>query len=209
MAAAWIGGGLFTAHVVLNPFVAAKQPYLNVEAGLLRALPVELTMVNDLPINLDAPRARVEYGDPALLLYYLDHNAYRPEPPGIWIAAERRADLVVRAGPPIAEATVTLLSRVANTVEVSLGGATEHVELAPGVPRDVVLLAAGRLLAAQLGVSALRQDGDGVRSAAGRAGFPRQPLSRGGGADDSPLRRERPVAARLVSVRVAGGGRMV
>ena len=139
VAAAWIGGGLFTAHVVLNPFVAAKQPYRNVEAGLLRALPVELTMVNDLPINLDAPRARVEYGDPALLLYYLDHNAYRPEPPGIWIAAERRADVVVRSGPPIAEATVTLLSRVANAVEVSLGGATEHVELAAGVPRDVVL----------------------------------------------------------------------
>jgi len=139
VAAAWIGGGLFTAHLVLNPFVSAKQPYLGVERGLLRALPVELTMVNDLPINLDAPRARVEYGDPAMLLYYLDHNAWQPELPGIWVAGERRAEIIVRSGPRLAEATVRLLSRVANTVEVSLGGATERVELAPGVPREVTL----------------------------------------------------------------------
>ena len=96
-------------------------------------------MVNDLPINLDAPRARVEYGDPAMLLYYLDHNAWQPELPGIWVAGERRAEIIVRSGPRLAEATVRLLSRVANTVEVSLGGATERVELAPGVPREVTL----------------------------------------------------------------------
>ena len=139
VAAAWLGGGLFTAHIVLNPFVSAKQPYLGVEGGLLRALPVELTMVNDLPINLDAPRARVEHGDPPVLLYYLDHNAYRPEPPGVWIAAERRADIIVRSGSAIAEATLRLMSPVANAVEVSLGGATQHVALEPGVPREVTL----------------------------------------------------------------------
>ena len=142
-AAAWIGGGLFTAHVVLNPFVAAKQPYLSVEGGLLRTLPVELTMVNDLPINLDQKRSRVAYGDPTMLLYYLDRNAYRPEAPGIWIAGERRADIIVRTGPPLVEATLRLRSRVANTVEVSLGGATRRVDLAPGVPREVVLRPAG------------------------------------------------------------------
>ena len=143
VAAAWIGGGIFTAHVVMNPFVSAKQPYLGVEGGLLRALPVELTMVNDLPINLDAPRARVQYGDPAVLLYFLDHNAWRPEPPGIWVAAGRRADIIVRSGPRIAEATVRLLSRVPNRVELRLGGAVERVELAPGVPREVTLRPAG------------------------------------------------------------------
>ena len=138
-AAAWLGGGLFTAHLVMNPFVSAKQPYLGVEGGLLRALPVELTMVNDLPVNLDAPRARVEFGDPTVLLYYLDRNAFRPEPPGVWIVAERRADIVVRSGSRMAEATLRLVSPVANSVEVSLGGATEHVELDAGVPREVSL----------------------------------------------------------------------
>ena len=136
---AWLGGALFTAHILLNPFLSAKQPYLNVERGMLRALPVELTMVNDLPINLDAPRSRIEYGEPRVLLYYLDHNAYRPEPPGIWIAAERRADIIVRSGPPLTDVTLTFTSPVANTVEVRMGGPTVEVELEPGVAGRVTL----------------------------------------------------------------------
>ena len=136
---AWLGGGLFTAHIMLNPFVSADQPYHYVERGILRALPVELTMVNDLPINLDASRSRVEYGEPTVLLYYLDHNAYRPERPGIWIAARKRADIIVRSGPPLMNVTLKLMSPVANTVFVRMGGTKHKVELDPGVERQVFL----------------------------------------------------------------------
>ena len=80
---ALVGGALFLVQILTNPFVAAKQPYLSVEHGALRWLPVELTMVNDLPIMLDGARSRVRYGrDPQLLLYYLDHSAWLPEAPG-------------------------------------------------------------------------------------------------------------------------------
>ncbi len=148
---AWLGGALFTAHILINPFVAAKQPYLSVERGMLRALPVELTMVNDLPINLDASRARVEYGDPTLLLYYLDHNAYLPETPGIWplsraqiwIAGRRKAEIIVRSGPPLRDMTLALRSPISNTVNVSLGGASQTVRLEPGVVRRVTLVPDG------------------------------------------------------------------
>ena len=136
---AWLGGGLFTAHILVNPFLSAARPYLSVESGMLRALPVELTMVRDLPINLDAPRARVPFGEPQVLLYYLDHNAYHPEPPGVWILAQRRTDIIVRSGPPIVDATLTLRSPVANTVSVSMGGRTHVVQLEPNVARDVTL----------------------------------------------------------------------
>ena len=34
---AWLGGALFTAHILINPFVSAKRPYLSVERGALRA----------------------------------------------------------------------------------------------------------------------------------------------------------------------------
>ena len=140
---AWLGGALFTAHILINPFVSAKQPYLSVERGMLRMLPVELTMVNDLPINLDAPRARIEYGDPTVLLYYLDHNAYRPDQAGIWIAAQRRADIIVRSGPPLVDLKLTLRSPVANSVDVRLGGASRTVELEPGVSQSVSLKPVG------------------------------------------------------------------
>ena len=140
---AWLGGGLFTAQILLNPFVSADRPYLFVERGLLRTLPVELTMVNDLPINLDAPRSRVSHGDPAVLLYYLDHNAYLPEPDGVWIAAQKRADIVVRSGPPLFEVVLTLMSPVKNTVSLQMGGAWRQVDLEPGIRRDITLVPDG------------------------------------------------------------------
>ena len=139
--AAVFGGTLFIVQILINPFVAAKQPYLNVERGPLRLLPVELTMVNDLPIMLDARRARVRYGqDPTLLLYYLDHNAFLPEPPGIWVTGGRQADLIVRTDHrPLETVRVTLTSRVANWVKVELGGDSVSVELEAGRPRTVTL----------------------------------------------------------------------
>ena len=140
---AWLGGGLFTAQILLNPFVSADRPYLFVERGLLRTLPVELTMVHALPINLDAPRSRVSHGDPAVLLYYLDHNAYLPEPDGVWIAAQKRADIVVRSGPPLFEVVLTLMSPVKNTVSLQMGGAWRQVDLEPGIRRDITLVPDG------------------------------------------------------------------
>ena len=143
--AAVFGGTLFIVQILINPFVAAKQPYLNVERGPLRLLPVELTRVNDLPIMLDARRARVRYGqDPTLLLYYLDHNASLPEPPGIWVTGGRQADLIVRTDHrPLEAVQVTLTSRVANWVKVELGGDSISVELEAGRPRTVTLKPSG------------------------------------------------------------------
>ena len=141
---AGLGGSLFVAHILMNPFVASKRPYLNVERGLLRMLPVELTMVNDLPIMNDAPRARVRYGRGPLLLYYLDHNAYPPESPGIWVAAGRRADIIVRTDHRrLEEVDVTLLSRVNNTVTIELGGDRRDVELEANTRTSVTLVPRG------------------------------------------------------------------
>ena len=55
---AWAGGALFTAKMLVNPFVAAKFPYQTTERGFARRLPVELTMANDLPVMLVGPSAR-------------------------------------------------------------------------------------------------------------------------------------------------------
>ena len=78
---AWVGGALFTAKILMNPFVAAKYPFLTFERGAARRLPVELTMANDLPVMLSsAPiRGRIPYGhNPTMLLYFLDQNAFPP-----------------------------------------------------------------------------------------------------------------------------------
>ena len=143
-AVAWLGGALFTAHILMNPFISADQPFLAVERGMLRALPVELTMVNDLPANLTRPpRARLPFGDPPVLLYFLDRNGHTPEPPGIWVNAGQRTEIVVRSGPPILDFTLTLESPVPNTVWASMGGRTHAAELEAGVKAQVTLVPEG------------------------------------------------------------------
>ena len=142
---ATFGGMLFIVQIVVSPFVAAKRPYLNVERGPLRLLPVELTMVNDLPIMNDAPRARVPHGsDPQLLLYYLDHNAYPPESPGFWVTAGRRADIIVRTDQRgVREIEVILLSRVDNRVSLDFGGDHREVEVKANTPTSLTMVPQG------------------------------------------------------------------
>src|SRR5690606_31976722 len=82
--AAW-GGMAFVASMLVNPFVTAKQRWQHAEHGLFRLLPVEMTMLNDLPILLDPSRGRRSNPpDPRLMLYFLDDNAWL-EPGRIWI----------------------------------------------------------------------------------------------------------------------------
>ena len=141
---AWAGGALFTAHILMNPFVAAKQPYLNTERGLLRALPVELTMVDDLPIALDRSRHRIAYrSDPELLLSLLDHNVHRSGGLDLWVAGKNRADIVVRSGNCLSSVAVTLRSPVANQVTVHFGGDEATTDLEPGVEVQVSLSPSG------------------------------------------------------------------
>jgi hypothetical protein len=141
---AWLGGSLFTAQILMNPFVSAKQPYLAVERGAFRLLPVELTMVLDLPIRLDAPRARIVYGEnPTMQLYFLDHNASLPEPPGIWIYGNRRADIIVRTPMELETITVTARSAVATMVSVEIGSGEGQIALEPDVSGAVTVRPGG------------------------------------------------------------------
>jgi hypothetical protein len=137
---AWAGGALFMAPILVNPFIGARDTWRNAERGLFRLLPVELTMINDLPVMLYSSRARVPYGEnDALLLYFLDQNAFVPEPAGIWVAGRARAEIIVRSGRPITHLALTLESPRANSVSVRIGGATTRVDLKPGVPAEVVI----------------------------------------------------------------------
>ena len=131
---AWTGGALFTAKILLNPFIAAKYPYLTTERGAARRLPVELTMVNDLPVMLAGPtRARIPYGDdPTMLLYFLDQNAFPPEPPGMWVAGGRRTDIIVRTNNRLDHLAVEAESPIPTVLTVEMGADQVVVRLMPG-----------------------------------------------------------------------------
>ena len=145
--AAWLGGALFTAKMLVNPFYAAKFPQVIAERGFVRMLPVELTMSNDLPIMLDAQRSHLWYGD--VLMYFLDEHAFPPEvvgpngEKGIWIAGNGRADMIVRSEQPIDHLRMTVASPIATEFIVSMGRGALRVAIAPGRQTAFDVAAAG------------------------------------------------------------------
>jgi len=91
-------GGLFTAALVMNPFYTSYHPAEHMKHGPLRWLPIERSLLNDLPINVTPERARIQLaGTPRLFAYFLDDNAYPPEGEWFWVRGGSRADVILRA----------------------------------------------------------------------------------------------------------------
>jgi hypothetical protein len=87
----------FTAPIISNPFFSAFHPGEHTKTGLYRALPVELTLLNDLPVNVNPTRVKVPLGGtPPIQGYFLDDNAYSREGDGFWVRGESRADVMLR-----------------------------------------------------------------------------------------------------------------
>jgi hypothetical protein len=142
----WFIGGLFVAPIVMNPFVASFRPNENAKAGPLRMLPVELTLLNDLPVATEGEsRARVwlgdlGQGDAGFLVSFLDDNAYgREEDRSFWTRGDSRADLVIKADKPIRKATFTIAAGPVPTgVTLRLGSKRYDVHLAPQETQQIV-----------------------------------------------------------------------
>ena len=94
----WAVGALFTAKIVLNPFYSSFYPAEHAKTGPLRWLPVELTLINDLPINTRLDRVRVWFGPEAarFQIYFLDDNVFGREGDAFWVRGDSRADLIVK-----------------------------------------------------------------------------------------------------------------
>ena len=127
-------GSLFTAQIILNPIYASLHPGDHTKSGPLHLLPIELTLLNDLPMAFDADRSRRPLaGDPPMLAYFPDEGAYAPEGDGFWVRGKSRADVILRA--PVADLgggryvskTITAL-----TVEVQNGGDPGRVSVSTG-----------------------------------------------------------------------------
>jgi hypothetical protein len=90
-------GGLFTAQLVLNPFYASFHPAEHPKTGLYRWLPVERTLLNDLPMSVTPDRVKQPLGGvPPVWAYFLDDNAWNREGEWFWVKGQSRAELLLR-----------------------------------------------------------------------------------------------------------------
>ena len=144
--APWAIGGLFVFAMVLNPFTASFRPADNAKSGPLRLLPVELTLVNDLPVNTEPDHARIWFGDngggdPGFLVYFLDDNAYgREADKSFWTRGGSTSEFIIKTDRPMRRATFTLTSGpVAADVTVTIASNSRNVHLEPNQTTDVAL----------------------------------------------------------------------
>ena len=148
MPAAWVPwaiGGLFTAPLVLNPFVTSFRPGEHAKSGPYRLLPIEKTLVYDWPINTQADRVRVWFGDnapdhkdPGFQIYFLDDNAYTDADKTFWVKGESRAEFVIKTDRPMKRLLLTLTAGPEPVeVETSLARRSQAVSLSPGESKQI------------------------------------------------------------------------
>ena len=135
-------GGLFTAQLVLNPFFASVRTGEHAKRGVFRWLPVELTLLNDLPVNLNPSRSKQPLGGvPPVAAYFIDDNAYPREGDRFWVRGESRTEIMLRA--PIEQTTVPDAPahsfRIAKLdVELESGAVPDRVTIQTGAETQVV-----------------------------------------------------------------------
>jgi hypothetical protein len=142
----WAAGALFTAPLILNPFVTSSQPGNHTKSGPFRWLPPELTLVYDWPINNQANRVRIWFGDipperrdPGFQIYFFDDNAYDREPDKtFWVRGESEAEFLVKTDRPMKTLVLTMTAGPEPVNAVGrLGRQTHRVSLQPGEARQV------------------------------------------------------------------------
>ena len=141
----WILGSLFVAPMVTSPFAASFRSDENAKAGPLRMFPVELTLLNDLPV-FTAERGRIWFGGqgpttPGFLVTFLDDNAYgREEDASFWTRGDGRAELVFKANTAMRRAIFDLAAGpVPSSLTIEIGGRTQKVDLAAGETRRITI----------------------------------------------------------------------
>jgi len=141
-------GLVFTGPMTSAPLESTIHPWRTVERKPFTFLPVELTLLNDLPLALTgAERWRIQVSDdPVVFVYYVDANAFPMEggdaehrPHAQWIAGDATADIIFKTETPLAKLTLDITGKyVANDVTVSLLGETKKAHLDPGARTTMV-----------------------------------------------------------------------
>ena len=127
-------GALFTAKIVVNPFYSSFNPGEHAKSGPLRWLPIELTLLNDLPVAAHLERSKRPLGGtPPVLAYFPDDNAYAPEGDAFWVKGKARTEVILRA-PVVAAGGQQFVTKVITHlgVEIQNGGRPDRVIVSTG-----------------------------------------------------------------------------
>jgi len=160
VAASGVLCALWLAPVFAAPVAHSLRPGDHAMHQPFRALPPELTMLNDLSVFTDPWRKKRPVGDTegdarrnqpadpqAYYLYFPDDGTFGREEregvPGFWLRGGTRAEVILRALEPVRKIKVAVTGGPAgDEVAVSSGGRTQTLRVGAGEPATAELAAA-------------------------------------------------------------------
>ncbi len=133
---AWAWAAVWISPILLQPLSSSAGPAMHAKRYPIKALPIEMTQVNEWPTNTSPTAFRVPAGtEPNTgFLNFLDDNFnVKTEPNGVWTAGARPAEMVLKTYYPLSRIVVRLTNnpRRDNRVRVTVDGETKEIVMQP------------------------------------------------------------------------------
>jgi len=133
----WVVAAVFISPILISPFRSSAQPATHAKKFPIKALPLEMTQVNNFPTNTnpDAFRIHIWPDKPypqREFLHFLDDNFHQKlEPTGIWTRGDKTCEIILKTYYPLREVGVRLLNnpRSNNEIAVKVEGRTQKITL--------------------------------------------------------------------------------
>ena len=131
---AFAGSLLFSAPFLFTPILSSFDNSYHQKAGIFKVLPLERTLLADLPFNTNRNAVRVAFDDPpTYLLYFADNNTYFRENYdrriGFWVKGERECEIILRTTQKISRLHLKLKPAMPGTTVIVDGGEKTKIEL--------------------------------------------------------------------------------
>jgi len=122
----WIMASLFISQILFSPMLHSHFPATHAKKFPFKALPVELTLINNIPTNTNpnAHRQKVGTESQNAWIYFLDDNFHpKLEPSGFWTKGPQAAEIILKTWFPVKKLIFHLHNnpRMRNDITVKVG----------------------------------------------------------------------------------------
>lgn len=135
----WIAASVFIAPILVGAFSHSHYPSTHVKKFPFKALPVEMTLVNNFPTNTNPWAFRQKVGTPPHIgwLHFLDDNFHRRieesdvEKRGFWTRGPHTTEMILKTYYPVERLDIHLLNnpRMRNEITVQVENQKKRITL--------------------------------------------------------------------------------
>lgn len=122
----WVMASFFISQILISPMLHSHFPSTHSKKFPFKMMPVEMTLINNIPTNTNPRAFRQEVGNQPNIgwLHFLDDNFHpKQEPKGFWTRGPNTAEMVLKTYYPVKNLAFHLLNnpRMRNEITVKVG----------------------------------------------------------------------------------------